>query len=144
MKKYLLTIATLALFAIGFAASDEEENSSKSSSESSAPKTEQRQETEAESQAREQKEKAERQAKEKNEKKKELLEHARYWANTFSSSMGADCSRGYRDGKCKERFLDMIPNPSTDEDFELYKEFKKVWDEEWDKVQAAKQRMDNM
>lgn len=56
MKKYFLTMATVALFAIGFAASDEEESSS---SESSTPQTEQKQETEAERQAREQKEKEE-------------------------------------------------------------------------------------
>ena len=36
MKKYFLTMATVALFAIGFAASDEEESSS---SESSTPQT---------------------------------------------------------------------------------------------------------
>ena len=45
MKKYFMTVATVALFAIGFAASDEEESSNSSSS-SSAPQTEQKQETE--------------------------------------------------------------------------------------------------
>jgi len=137
MKKYFLTMATVALFAIGFAASDEEESSSNSSNDSSKPQTEQKQEQKQETEA-------EREAKEKAEKKKDLLEHARYWANSFSSTQGPSCSRSYRDGKCKERFLDKIPNPTTDEDFELYREFKKVWDEEWDKVQTAKQRMDNM
>jgi hypothetical protein len=37
-----------------------------------------------------------------------------------------------------------IPNPSTDEDFALYEEFKRVWNEEWDKVQETKRRMDRM
>ena len=137
MKKYFLTMAVIALFAIGFAASDEEESAN---NESSAPKTEQKQETQEEKQAREKKE----QADQKEKMKKDLLEHARYWANSFSSSMGPNTSRSYRDGKCKERFMDKIPNPTTDEDFELYKEFKQVWDEEWDKVQDAKKRMDNM
>ena len=58
MKKYFLTMATVALYAIGFAASDEEESSNSSSS-SSAPQTEQKQETEADRQAQEQKEKQE-------------------------------------------------------------------------------------
>ncbi|SEA64896.1 hypothetical protein SAMN04487851_11041 [Prevotella sp. tc2-28] len=58
MKKYFFTAATVALFAIGFAASDEETSSSNSSSESSVPQTEQKQETEAERQAREEKERA--------------------------------------------------------------------------------------
>ena len=61
-------MATVALFAIGFAASDEEE-SSNSSNESSKPQTEQKQETEAERQAREQKE---------TEKKKKELEKEAY------------------------------------------------------------------
>lgn len=54
MKKYFMTMATIALFAIGFAASDEEESSNSSSS--SEPQTEQKQESEAERQARDQKE----------------------------------------------------------------------------------------
>ena len=132
MKKYYLTMATIALFAIGFSASDEDESSSSESS-NSTPQTEQKQESDSE-----------RKAREKDEKRKKLLDHARYWANSFSSSMGPNTSRSYRDGKCKERFMDKIPNPSTDEDFELYKEFKQVWDEEWDKVQEAKKRMDSM
>lgn len=74
MKKYFLTMAVMALFAIGFTASDEEESSN---SESSAPKTEQKQESEADRKAREQKEEAERKAKEQKEKenkKKEIAE----------------------------------------------------------------------
>ncbi len=140
MKKYFLTMATVALFAVGFAASDEEESSSSSSIGSSKPQTEQKQEQKKETEA-------ERKAKEKAEKRKDLLEHARYWANKLSSFQDDeddDDSRSYRDGKCKESFMEKIPNPTTDEDFELYREFKEVWDEEWDKVQAAKQRMDNI
>ena len=55
MKKYYLTIVVMAIFAIGFAASDEETSSS-----SSEP---QRQETQAEKEAREKQEKVERVAK---------------------------------------------------------------------------------
>ena len=43
MRKYFFTMATVALFAIGFSASDEEESSNSSSS-SSTPQTEQKQE----------------------------------------------------------------------------------------------------
>lgn len=56
MKKYFMTVATVALFAIGFAASDEDESSNKSSNEGSAPQTEQKQESEKERQAREKQE----------------------------------------------------------------------------------------
>lgn len=55
MKKYYLTMVVMAIFAIGFAASDEETSSS-----SSEP---QRQETQAEKEAREKQEKVERVAK---------------------------------------------------------------------------------
>lgn len=51
MKKYFLTMAIMAIFAIGFAASDEE-----SSSDNSSP-TEQKQETAEEKEAREKQEK---------------------------------------------------------------------------------------
>lgn len=76
MKKYFFTMAVMALFAIGFTASDEEESSN---SESSAPKTEQKQESEADRKAREQKEEAERKAneqKEKENKKTKLAKEA--------------------------------------------------------------------
>ena len=55
MKKYLLTMGVIALFAVGFAASDED--SSKSNSESSFEQAEQKQETEAERQANEEQQK---------------------------------------------------------------------------------------
>lgn len=79
MRKFFLTMVTIALFAVGFAASDEEESSR---NEGSATQTEQKQETEAERQAREQKEEAEREAREQKEKeeqqenkKKEVAEY---------------------------------------------------------------------
>lgn len=83
MKKVFLTMAVMALFAIGFAASDEEESSNSGSS-NSAPKTEQtqeteakqKQETEAERQAREKKEQDDLQAKEKQEKIKKIADMA--------------------------------------------------------------------
>ena len=72
MKKLFFTMAVMALFAIGFAASDEEESSNASSIESSTPKAEQKQKTETESQVREQK--AEHQASEKEEDNKKFAE----------------------------------------------------------------------
>lgn len=55
MKKYFLTLATVTIFAIGFAASDED-GSSNSSSSSPAPQTEQKQESPAEKLAQKKKE----------------------------------------------------------------------------------------
>lgn len=67
MKKYFLTMTVMALFAIGFAASDEDESSNSSSSsqgpktelkqESSMPKMEQKKETESDRKEREKQEK---------------------------------------------------------------------------------------
>lgn len=74
MKKYILSILTIALFAVGFAASDEDESSS------SGSQMEQKQETEAERQAREQREKESQ----KEKKKKEIAE--------------AGYKKGYEDG----------------------------------------------
>ena len=65
----------MALFAIGFAASDEDESSNSSSS-SPEPQTEQKQETEAERKAREKKEEADRQEREKQEKVKKVADIA--------------------------------------------------------------------
>ena len=72
MKKYFLTMATIALFAIGFAASDEDE--SPNSSSSSGSQTEQKQESEVERQAREQKEKKDQQENKKKEIEKKAYE----------------------------------------------------------------------
>lgn len=58
MKKYLLTMAVMAIFAIGFAASDEEDSSKGASS-----STEQKQESPAEKEAREKQEKINKVAK---------------------------------------------------------------------------------
>lgn len=73
MKKYFLTMATVALFAIGFAASDEEESSS---SESSTPQTEQTQESQEVQSEQKQESEAERQEREKQEKVKKVAEIA--------------------------------------------------------------------
>lgn len=129
MKKYFFTMATIALFAVGFAASDEEESSS---SESSTPQTEQKQETEAERQAREQKEEAERKAREQKEeaerkeaKKKEVAE--------------AGYNRGYEHGF--NGGSDVIGNPKTIHYTARYgapksneeKELFNIWKENWQK-----------
>jgi hypothetical protein len=55
MKKYLFTMVVMVVFAIGFAASDDDGNSSSSSSQ-----TEQKQETPSEKEAREKQEKVKR------------------------------------------------------------------------------------
>ena len=127
MKKYLWTFSVVALFAIGFAASDDEKSSSSSSNSSS--QTEQKQD----------------------EMKNELLDYARKKANgiaTYShpAVKGQPISRDVRDEQCKTAFLDYLrqySSSTTDDNMQLYEEFKKAWDEEYDKVEAAKRAMDN-
>ena len=143
MKKYLWTLSVMALFAIGFAASDDDSSNSNSSSSS---QTEQKQETEAERQERERQEEAERQERERTEMKKELLDYACEWANFYATRMGQNVSRPMRDGQCKTEFLKFLKKHSTsgtDDNMQLYEEFKKAWDAEYDKVEAAKRAMDN-
>jgi len=70
MKKYFLTVATIVLFAVGFAASDEEGSSS---NESSATQTEQKQEMQSDQNQESEKELKER---EKQEKVKKVAEIA--------------------------------------------------------------------
>lgn len=118
MKKYFLTMATVALFAIGFAASDEEESSS---SESSTPQTEQKQETEAERKAREQKEKAER----KEAKKKEIAE--RGYKDGYEAGFGLDY-RQYEtfnfSRMARRNYTAWYGAPSSSEEKELYDIFE--------------------
>ena len=73
MKKYFLTMATIALFAVGFAASDEEEGSS---NESSVSQTEQKQDTEEMQSEQKQESEEARQEREKQEKIKKVAEIA--------------------------------------------------------------------
>ena len=118
MKKYFLTMATVALFAIGFAASDEEESSS---SESSTPQTEQKQETEAERKAREQKEEAER----KEAKKKEIAE--RGYKDGYELGFGLDYHQyeTFDFSKMARRnYTAWYGAPSSSEEKELYDIFE--------------------
>lgn len=128
MKKYFLTMATLALFAIGFVASDEDESSS-SENANSTPQTEQKQETEADRQAKEEEEK---QAK-IDKMMKEAYERGKSEGMTYSS---------YKD--CDVWFSKRWFTPSTDEEFEIYRKYKKEYDRGFDDGHAAKQRMKNM
>lgn len=118
MKKYFLTMATVALFAVGFAASDEEESSS---SESSTPQTEQKQETEAERKAREQKEEAER----KEAKKKEIAE--RGYKDGYELGFGLDYHQyeTFDFSKMARRnYTAWYGAPSSSEEKELYDIFE--------------------
>lgn len=136
MKKYLWTLSVMALFAIGFAASDDDSSSSSSSS----SQTEQKQETEAE-----------RQERERVKMKEELADYARKKANgiaTYSHPAvpGQPIPQSTRDEQCQTAFLDFLSDHSsstTDDNMQLYKEFKKAWDEEYDKVEAAKRAMNS-
>lgn len=128
MKKYFLTMATIALFAVGFAASDEEESSS---NESSATQTEQKQETEAERQAREQKEEAERKAREQKEKK-EQQEKKKKEVAEYGYKEGYD--RGFKGLENSSyststiTFANRYGAPTNNEEKELFNIFKENFD----------------
>lgn len=122
MKKYILSILTIALFAVGFAASDEDESSN------SGSQMEQKQETEAERQAREQREKESQQEK----KKKEVAEAGykigyEYGFTRYSKPTGgANISYKNRFGA-----------PTNSEETELFKIFKENYDKGFEDGQKA-------
>lgn len=122
MKKYFLTMATIALFAVGFAASDEEESSS---NESSATQTEQKQETEAE---QKQETEAERKAREEKEQASEKEEENKKFAE-FGYKLGYEKGFGanYHDYEtlnwervARIAFTKFVGAPSTPRDKEKY------------------------
>lgn len=126
MKKYFLTMATIALFAVGFAASDEEESSS---NESSAIQTEQKQETEAERKAREKRE--------KEEKIKEILKEG----YEYGKEQGMQYTY-YQE--CQKHFCDWHFTPSTDEQMEIFRQYKEQYDKGFEEGHNLKEKMRNM
>lgn len=123
MKKYILSILTIALFAVGFAASDEDESSS------SGSQMEQKQETEAERQAREQREKESQ----KEKKKKEIAE--------------AGYKKGYEDGAsstlklpddAKIVYKVRYGAPTNSEEMELFRIFEENYDKGFDEGHKAR------
>lgn len=143
MKKYFMTVATVALFAIGFAASDEENNESQQTEQKQTEQTEQKQETEAERQAREQKEEAERQAREqaeKENKKKEILEQAQKagYEKGFTvgpSSYITDDPKIY----AKSYYTSRYGAPTSSEEKELYEAFVSIYLEAYEEGHKAQQ-----
>lgn len=115
MKKYLLSMAVLAVFAVGFAASDEE-----SSNESQ--QVEQKQETEAERKAR---------------KRKEMMEDA----YNYGKRQGMQFTY-YQE--CDMWFRARWFTPSTDEDFEIFKLYKKEYDRGFWEGHEIKEKMRKM
>lgn len=120
MKKYFLTMATLALFAIGFVASDEDESSS-SENANSTPQTEQKQEAEAERQEREQKEKIDK----LESKKKEIAEEG------YKHGYKAGFSCNYHeyetfhwDRMARQDYTAWHEAPTSSEEKELYQIFQ--------------------
>lgn len=113
MKKYILSILTIALFAVGFAASDGDEGS----------QMEQKQETEAERQAREQREKESQK-----EKKKKKVAEAGY-------------KKGYEDGfsstskypdDAKIFYTIRYGAPTNSEEMELFRIFEENYNKGFD------------
>lgn len=137
MKKYFLTMAVMALFAIGFAASDEDESSSSSSS-SPKPQIEQKQETEAERKARAQREEKERQVNEKQRKIDKVKRSARTWGK-IAGSCGYGASHAYDD--CMSRYLSEFGTPDSKEEQEMYDIFKEEYLNIWRKYTSAREDM---
>lgn len=140
MKKYFMTVATMALFAIGFAASDEDKSSSNQSDDSSKPQTEQKQETEAERQAREQKEEAERQAREQKEAADKMEKLRKEVAD-------AGYKKGYEEGwkgslqlpGDEEMFYsNKFGVPTSNEEKELFKIYKQKYEEGYKEGRASR------
>ena len=108
MKKYFLTLATVALFAIGFAASDEGESSNSSSS-SSAPQTEQKQKTQ----------------------KEEILKYGYESGYDLGKSLQKKDAIN-KEKWCKDRFLNKCSAPRTAEEKAFYEEFKDQFYKGWE------------
>ena len=142
MKKYFLTMATIALFAVGFAASDEEESSS---NESSATQTEQKQETEAEQKQeteaeQKQETEAERKAREKREKEKKIKEILKE-GYEYGKKQGMQFTY-YQE--CQKHFCDWHFTPSTDEQMEIFRQYKEQYDKGFEEGHNLKEKMRNM
>ena len=125
MKKYILSILTIALFAVGFAASDEDESSSSGSQMEQKQETE----TEAERQAREQREKESQ----KEKKKKEIAE--------------AGYKKGYEDGFAETLKLPDAAKivyrvrygaPTNSEEMELFRIFEENYNKGFDEGHKAR------
>jgi len=127
MKKYFLTMVVMAIFAIGFTASDEESSSSNSSS--STPQVEEKQETEADRQARERKE--------KEAKIKDMLEYA------YKHGLDEGTNMTYP-MEADKWYTGRYGTPSTDEDFENFEKFKKEYNRGVEDGRKARARMKNM
>lgn len=122
MRKYLLTLSTIALFAFGFAASDEDTSGG-------SQQVEQKQETETERKAREEREKQER----INDMIKEAYEYGKKQGIQYTYYQ-----------KCNQHFTSWYFTPSTDEQFEIFNRYKAEYDRGFNDGQATKRKMDSM
>ena len=119
MKKYLFTMVVMAVFAIGFAASDEETSSSEP----------QKQESPAEKKAREKRE------------KEDMVKRMMNDAYSYGVSQGEQFTHYQEcDGYFRKRWF----TPSTDEEFELFRKYKEEYNRGWDEGQRTKEKMRNM
>lgn len=129
MKKFFMTVATVALFAIGFAASDEDESSSNSSDVQTEQKQEQEQESDAEQNASEQKDKKAQ----LQEMLKDAYEYGKEQGMLFTYYQ-----------ECNPYFTKRWFTPSTDEEYEIFRKYKSEYDRGFAEGQDAKKRMNNM
>lgn len=135
MKKFFMTVATVALFAIGFAASDEDESSSNSSDVQTEQKQEQKQEQE-----QEQESDAEQNASEQKDKKAQLQEMLKD-AYEYGKEQGMQFTY-YQE--CNPYFTKRWFTPSTDEEYEIFRKYKREYDRGFAEGHDAKERMNNM
>lgn len=131
MKKFFMTVATVALFAIGFAASDEDESSGNSSDVQTEQKQEQEQEQESD---------AEQNASEQKDKKAQLQEMLKD-AYEYGKEQGMLFTY-YQE--CNPYFTKRWFTPSTDEEYEIFRKYKSEYDRGFAEGHDAKERMNNM
>lgn len=118
MKK-LCFIAIVALFAIGFAASDDDSSSNKE-------QTEQKQELSPQ-------EKAKQEAEAKEKRYKEIMERAYKWGYDDGIQFTY-----YKQNRCLMWYKSYYGAPSTDEEMDIFKDAKAKYDEGFHKGHALR------
>lgn len=138
MKKFLFTTVVMAVFAIGFTASDEEESSSPETKQETIEEFRARMDREnAERRTRLQKEEAERKVKEqkeKQEKRKNMFKEA--YENGYNTAIQYTF---YQD--CHIHYANEYGAPKSDADIALYKQYKIQYDKGWDAGRAVRNKM---
>lgn len=132
MKKYILTMTITAIFAIGFAASDESNSSSSNSSDTSNSSTQTKQEHEVQEQETE----AERATKEKQEKIRKIanIAYNKGWNRRMNSRDFPD-PRGEAHMEYTMRYGVEPTEPGEEERWNIFVEnYVKGYNDAWNKI----------